>query len=579
MRSMMKRSRGSLFVLAILIAGQSCDRSSPTETARARSLGVPRASFSSSVGSYQIPVPPETNPVNHGGAVLQSSTGITIPALTAYIVTVNGRVNVAKNPADTCYGNTFPDDGNSYGPFGTGVSNWELLVGVALHDHYYNSTVGLGFINPSYGTSGPTQASTDTSFAWHDTDVLVSRNGIGGSCENTGLYLLSGSQTLTVQEISDDVLQLQAPAYVHPPGTQVTFTPHLASGQQITATLSWAWTPDAAPDSTKACPSGWQTCPTKVWKSGTMRVVGNILGRMREGKAHVTVYTSFTLDASATSVHVNDTVTFTPKLDGVVATAARWKWRPDDAGVHDSTACASANSCQKKMLSSGTMWAYLSATAGQGDSASAHVTVTVPCPTGDSLRDSPNIRQKTVELMNASNPDSTPGAGRVASDSSKGWKKERAAWVLQDETTGQYSTQDMDSTTYFSDECHMSFPSTPTPPPGKRYVGIIHTHPASFKNHEAVYGSCPDGNGNRIQLYKNQPGRKTGHIGSDYANGGGSDADWIMTTPAYGFDMLVANKDGELWKLPAYTDPGDRKKNRDQRMTKWKGNSNPACNW
>jgi plastocyanin len=87
----------------------------------------------------------------------------------------------------------------------------------------------------------------------------------------------------------------------------------------------------------------------------------------------VTVYTNFTLDADSTTVYIGDTVTFTPRFDGVAGSAAAWKWIPDDtAGDHVS--CDNGISpCKKAIHGAGTMWAYTVTSAG--DSASKHIAV------------------------------------------------------------------------------------------------------------------------------------------------------------------------------------------------------------
>jgi hypothetical protein len=85
-----------------------------------------------------------------------------------------------------------------------------------------------------------------------------------------------------------------------------------------------------------------------------------------------------TLDADKTLALVGDTVTFTPKYDGVPGPAGAWRWAPNDTSTHDNTACDGGTaSCKKQMITPGTMWVYASA-AGAGDSASKAVTVSEP---------------------------------------------------------------------------------------------------------------------------------------------------------------------------------------------------------
>jgi hypothetical protein len=92
--------------------------------------------------------------------------------------------------------------------------------------------------------------------------------------------------------------------------------------------------------------------------------------------AHVSVFSSFTLEADKTTAYIGDTVTFTPRIDSATVPAARWRWAASDTSKHDTIACANnVSPCKKAMVTSGTMWAYLNATPGQGDSAGRFVTV------------------------------------------------------------------------------------------------------------------------------------------------------------------------------------------------------------
>jgi hypothetical protein len=69
--------------------------------------------------------------------------------------------------------------------------------------------------------------------------------------------------------------------------------------------------------------------------------------------------------------------------------------------------------------------------------AGVHVSV-VPCPTGDSLLDQPNIRKDFVDMMSRSNPDSAPGSGMSATNL-HGNKREEALWIYK-KSDGSYFT-------------------------------------------------------------------------------------------------------------------------------------------
>lgn len=103
MRSIVNRTVGKLLVVIALATNQACDRRAPTENHKLLpALANPRADLSpGTLGKYQIPIPPENNRSNHGGGAPYTYTGIRIPAYTAYVIAVNGRVSTTKNPAGT----------------------------------------------------------------------------------------------------------------------------------------------------------------------------------------------------------------------------------------------------------------------------------------------------------------------------------------------------------------------------------------------------------------------------------------------------------------------------------------------
>lgn len=222
--------------------------------------------------------------------------------------------------------------------------------------------------------SGATEVKTDTIFTWYDQDLEAGRNGIAFACDDVGGYLMSGSQTLTVEEITN-TLKLTPPEYYVHPGTRVTFTASMADGSPLGTTINWAWMADSLHARSVAgiCGTNANPCSVTPTVSGTVRVVGNVLGKMREAKGHVTVYQDFTLESDSTNAHRLSNVRFTPKVDGKTAKAARWRWEPSVPGTPDSTACGADTTCVKQIVAGGRMWAYLATTGG--DSAMAPVTL------------------------------------------------------------------------------------------------------------------------------------------------------------------------------------------------------------
>ena len=475
MHSRLNRSAGMLLFLGTLFAAQSCDRHAPTEITR-RGLLPTSPVFDLSpppLGTYNIPVPPENNFSNNGGSAPWAYTGIRIPGYTAYVITVNGRVSTTKNPAWYCQGtNSWPYDGHNYGPLGTGA-NYDLLVQLRVWPFSgANSYVPVSL--PGVGSdTAPTVVKTDTVFTWYDQDLEAKRNGIAFACDNVGGYLMSGSQTLTVEEITNTFRLTPSEYYVHP-GTRVSFTASMADGSPLSTTISWGWIADSlhARTVSNICGQNANPCSVSPTVSGTVRVAGFVLGKGHEAKGHVTVYSQFTLDADKTTADFGDTVTFTPKLDGKVVIANRWRWQPDSASVanRDSTTCVPANQCKKRMRVSGTMWAYLNTGTGAADSAGKHVNLT-PCITGDSILDAANIRIGLDSIWQLSHPTLQPPAQRI----------ERGMFIYDSAGKKVFritEVQPRTPTDPGDDACRNALLLPPGPSPGT-LIAEVHTHPGT----------------------------------------------------------------------------------------------------
>jgi hypothetical protein len=326
-----------------------------------RSVNDPPPPPSSSV--ITIPVPP----TNLGGAGVNMNTGIIIQANQPYMVRVSGRIDVSDNPAASCQTTTKPPYGaeGSYGPGGTGGAWGSLRI----------AATGVGV--DTGGPGGASEARSDTLAGYsYPTEVTVSRSKLirevgGGNCPPTGFYLLNGTQTLTVTYLDGIELNVAPKAVAVKKGTKVTFTAR--SRGTIVGGAMWKFIKsDSFPDQTTQC--GPNPCEVTAMNSGTLRATAWLYGRYRSDAAAIRVYTTFTLDADRTLVDYGDTVTFTPKLDGVLANADRWRWVPDAGTFADGVACPNAVApCKKRMKGSGVMWAY----AGL-DSASAGVEVRPP---------------------------------------------------------------------------------------------------------------------------------------------------------------------------------------------------------
>lgn len=156
-------------------------------------------------------------------------------------------------------------------------------------------------------------------------------------------------------------------------GDTVVFTPSWSDG--ITPVpYAWKWFPDSLPQPNQPdCGQAYLTCSQTVRVSGTMKVWVMRAGIKRAASKHVTVYSTFDLVADSNTAHLESSVRFTPRLDGKMTRAARWRWIPQNPSIQDATACTADTTCVKKMLTTGTMWAYLELTGG--DSASTAVSV------------------------------------------------------------------------------------------------------------------------------------------------------------------------------------------------------------
>lgn len=367
-------------VLVVVVAS-TCVRDQSTAPAlRTAPSGAVRGTYTT-LGTYSIPIPLNNT---DGGAQPVANTGIFVPAGTYYRVRVNGTVTVSDNPDYVqWYGTPFAEEG-TYGPFGT--SQGELVVQLKARFTDGSGTNTINFVNPQYnsGTSGPDSARSDVLYTSKAIEVQAGRSGIAGGANDNcchwhiGMFALAASQTVTVEQATDVAHVVANPVAVHP-NTQVTFTASRDDGGNLIV-YNWHWQPDPGqPGNAGDLCGGGNPCLKTVAGSGTMTVYTNA----GNPTAHVLVYqatnpdTSFRLVVDRSTAVIGDTVTFTPVYNGVPGPAARWRWAPSDTSTHDNAACGPGVSpCKKVMVTSGTMWAYTSPTAGQGDSASAAVTVT-----------------------------------------------------------------------------------------------------------------------------------------------------------------------------------------------------------
>jgi len=213
--------------------------------------------------------------------------------------------------------------------------------------------------------------------------------------------------------------------------------------------------------------------------------------------------------------------------------------------------------------------------------AHAHVT-TVPCPTSNSILNSPAIRQAFKDLISASGPDLPPGDG-IASGDSVGNKREHSGFVYQTAGGEYYFVEDVGSQQGGnSTECknrQISNPDALKHNSTDTYVAHVHTHPTHAG--DEVFGCPPDANGPGTVILRRRGPWDTDRPPStkrpDSQTGGGSLwGDWITVVTNYR-DEYVINADGEVWQLPRDLMFSEQSGNR--LFWKYKGNSDASCNW
>lgn len=303
------------------------------------SLAVP------STNAYVSNAPPNVTP---NGAEPFISTGVTIPAWTCYRVNVAGSITVASNPAAVAAGladpSGFPTDG-AYGPRGTSFGQLRVVLQVRYAN---NTTAALNFDSDT-SSANTTITCTDS----RTVTVEAGRAGVDGTYSKNGttynIYVLSGSQTVTVQRVTDIIHIKTDKSFIHA-NENVTFTATSDAGNL--AVFQWTWNQNGSV--TNPCWSN-NPCTIQVNGSGAMSVNTNFLG---SGADSVKIYSTFKLSADTTAVNSGDSVTFTTKYDGVPAAPSRWLWHPNNPADPTQACGPGTFPCQLEMLASGTMWAW-----------------------------------------------------------------------------------------------------------------------------------------------------------------------------------------------------------------------------
>lgn len=267
---------------------------------------TPRFSVSGPLGSHNITIPADNGP---GSEVVNEATGIYLPDNSTVFIKVTGSVTLGSYPAAHGYGGTsaFGDQsyvGRSIGPLGVSTGGAEIALQVKVRMAGQPNPYSLSIIGGDSSVGGVTVHVGQGGY------LLVSRTSIvatygcnnnaqppqclcaGAPCTSFSIpsYTFSGTQTLTVDRLDDDVT-LTAVQSFGLKGRSVTFTPHSSGGYATT----WAWTPDSGSAQTVACAYLSGSCTTNVYESGWMDVTyvvsahDTVPTMTRHAKAHVSV--------------------------------------------------------------------------------------------------------------------------------------------------------------------------------------------------------------------------------------------------------------------------------------------------
>lgn len=434
------------------------DISSPHNTALS-----PRYSTLPSGGSYSIPLPPDNQPPDLGGAPLAAS-GVIIPDSTSnFRMRVAGPFTLRDNPAcGQAFPATYQIDGNGF------QGNW--TDGNPLRIEW--SIQGAAAVPTSGGEVDPSNQSWVRIARATGGMLMLGRKSLYsfGQCLNgEPSMLLSGSQVVDIDfvdapiTLSDTFVTAGSP--IHASATLINFT--------TTRAIYWIFEPDAG---------------------------------------------------TATQV------------------------------------CVGVLSCDFTPSTSGRLRIHINTVGGSVVSRSKRISV-LRCPTGDSVLDTPTLRDSLLAAMARSNPDSTTGSMK---------RREIGGLIFRNvDSLGVTRFYFKEAPTYLRqtacDNEWMIFGGNAA---GDIAVASFHTHPNAPG--DPVYG-CPDPEAQQVPGGPGKP-KYTGDAGK---TGGGSDGDWNLTNQS-GSPAYVMTKNGRISRLAPDTPKSQRKSN--PNMWFWK-NSPTGCSW
>jgi hypothetical protein len=294
-------------------------------------------------------------------------------------------------------------------------------------------------------------------------------------------YAYSGGGSVTITPLQGDMhLSVDSSTVSIGSGVKFTLTADTVEGRALPIQVDTAqWIPaptdsggepsEAAGNFACAFSGAPLQCTRQILGSGSLRIVAHVSGfrkvvsqpvAVREGHIVLTASRSFVR-------RQGDSVSFTASWsDGAPMVIDTWSFLPD-SGTNTTFGCPAAqNPCKRPIQQSGYM--QVKATrASKFRTAKTHVTV-VPCPTNDSILDTPNVRKGLDSLWKLSNAEDPVTANR----------KERSMKIYDSSGTIVVRIAPFDSAT--DGPCKNTL-KTPNPVPGI-LIAQVHTHPAHIND-------------------------------------------------------------------------------------------------
>lgn len=510
---------------------------------------------SSSAFSFEaVPGSPVSVPNNDADPhnPIVTSSGPTFAKRTLVRITASGTITTARTPHWYAGGSTVTPVPGNYGPRGIYVDPnngcaTKLIVGST------SSQGGETWMPPCI--SGPVDTSAAIGYAYLAGASNVSRGaavpGTNGQwdCHSPAAgygpcnTYTSNGQSVAIDRVVGTLSVTASPTTVNYNDT-VTVTATVSAPPTPGKTMEWTidsttWAPAFG---TQWAPCNWshfvpnnnnqavtRVCKKPFTRSGTLTVYATVNAEKLQSPPIAIIVTPPKLKVTATPTIIQSTasVTFQASLTPTTVTnwsPSGWTWRPDvgTGGIAPNNCNWWDKTCTRTISKQG--WMKATATVGEYTLADSVKVWLIPCPTGDSIVDNPDLRMALIAHQDSS---PTDGGG-----------KERGGLVVRNFATQRDSIVHLPNLTRGS--CYVAWPFQlqPLAPPGYIVIAFWHTHwaPNGF--------NCTDPQGN-----------------SWAADRGLSKADWsasnILNCPLYTIDR------SKIWRInPTVAGPNQRNYNR-----------------